>query len=206
MLRRLPACAPSDESPTTKLRNLFSDILVDHVWMVTTKADPDHNDRSNVKRFYMAKEPEEKNSDFLQFSSIVSFQGKELSRTIQKSEVAYRGLAPQSKIAARFKPLLADESKLIQWETLMIGLIDSIVGEPEIDPILQVALLRKVVEGADEGSEPLRESLEVFKKQLDEAVLDTSIPWMNPETPRLGQARVQAADIIRGATERCQAG
>ncbi len=173
---------PGENSPTTKLRSLLSDILVDHVWMVTIKSDPDVSDRTITKRYYSAKEPEDKNNGFLQFSSIISFEGTELSRTISKDAVVYLGLSPQSQIADQFKPLFADEKKLTQWDALMTDLVEAILHQPDIDPILQVALLRKVVGAAVEGSESLRESLQAIKNHLDEAPLDVSVPWMNPDT------------------------
>jgi hypothetical protein len=107
------------------------------------------------------------------------------------------GLSPQSKVASQFKPILMDESRLAQWETVMIDLVDAICHLPDVDPILQVALLRKVVGAAMEGSEPLREALGTVKAQLDETTVDVNVPWMNPEAPRLTANRTEAAQLVQ---------
>jgi hypothetical protein len=183
-------------SPIANLRHLFSDIFVNRVWMVSVNDDNDVRGKPIVKRYYTTKQPEE-NRDYYQFSSIISFEGKELSRTIHKERIAYLGLSPQSKVAAHFKPILSDESQLAQWENLMFDLIDGIRRQTDMDPILQVALLRQVVEAAMQGSEPLREALESVKTQVDEPAVDVTVPWMNPEAPRLMASRAEAAQLVQ---------
>src|SRR4051812_41078142 len=109
----------------------------------------------------------------------ITSQGELIFRDFPaKDRIGSIGLSPQSRIAAQFKPILADERKMNRWETVMIDLVDAILREPEIDPILQVALLRKVVEAAVEGSEPLRKALEAMKNQLDQVAVDVNVPWM----------------------------
>ncbi len=193
--------ASSDESPASKIRSLFTDILVDHVWMVTTKDDAEASSKSIVKRYYATKKPIE-DGNFVRFNCIISFEGTEKARTILKDRVAYLGLSPQSKIAERFGPDLADESKLAQWESLMRDLVEAIRRVPDIDPILQVVLLRKVVESAIEGSEPLRASFESLKARLDAGNVDANVPWMNPDVPQVGGERAsQVAQNLGGALE-----
>jgi hypothetical protein len=186
----------ADDSPITNLRRLLSDIFVNHIWMVTIQDENQIKGKSIIKRYYSKKRPDE-NREYFQFSSIISFEGKELARTLHKDRISYMGLSPQSKVASQFKPILMDESRLVQWETVMIDLVDAICHLPDVDPILQVALLRKVVGAAMEGSEPLREALETVKSQLDEPAVDVNVPWMNPEAPRLTANRTEAAQLIQ---------
>ena len=58
----------------------------------------------------------------------------------------------------------------------MIDLVDAIVHAPDIDPILQVALLRKVVGAAVEASEPLRESLDQSRGSSTRPPLTSTCP------------------------------
>jgi hypothetical protein len=195
--RHLEAIArrkPANDSPINKLQLLLSDIFVNHVWMVTTQDDA--SGRSITKHFYAPKEPEDK-GDFLVFSSFLSFEGKEVSHSIHRDRIRAIGLSPQSELASQFNPALRDASLVTRWDTVMIDLVVAIVHKPGIDPILQVALLRKVVESAVAASEPLRESLDLFKTKLDQSGVDVNVPWMNPETPRLKQNQTEAADLIR---------
>jgi hypothetical protein len=174
------------ESATSKLLKLLSDFLVEQVWMVTT---------STGKRYYTKKEPTEAGPELLRFMSIIDFNGKELSKAVLKPEVASVVLAPQSRIADRFNPILTDPSMLVHWEDVMLDLVEAIIKEPEIDPILQIVLLRKVVESAMEGSEPLRLSFDKIIARLDAANVDVAVPWMNPEIPR--PERNRAAQFVQ---------
>ena len=66
-----------------RLQRLFSDILVDNVWMVTvTNRDPDG--RISTVKYYTTSRPVEKNA-FVQFMSLISFNGKEQFRLIDES-------------------------------------------------------------------------------------------------------------------------
>src|SRR5262249_16160265 len=134
--------APGPGSPAAKLERLLSDILVDHVWMLTIRGT-DGKERLPEKHYYTTKQPIDTHG-YGEFSSIIRFEGKERSQTIKKEWITYIGMSPQSKIAAQYKPMLADESKLARWETIMIELVGTILSQSDIDPILQLALLRKV--------------------------------------------------------------
>ncbi len=67
----------------------------------------------------------------------------------------------------------------------MIDLIEAIRSSRTLNPVLQIALLRKVVALAVQGSEPLRDPLKATKDQLDQSTVDVNVPWMNPEAPGL---------------------
>jgi hypothetical protein len=182
------------DSATSKVLRVLSDFLVDQVWMVTTSAGSDGAGKSTAKRYYTRKEPTQ-GPELIRFMAIVDFNGKELSKAILKHEIVSVVQAPQSRVAERFNPILADPATTDRWETVMLDLVEAIIKEPEIDPILQIVLLRKVVESAMEGSEPLRESFEKIKMRLDAANLDVGVPWMNPEIPR--PERNRAAQFVQ---------
>ena len=55
--------------------------------------------------------------------------------------------------------MLFQDPTQIDWEVVMLDLIDQVRTQPGMDPVLRVALLRKVLELALEGSEPLQAAL-----------------------------------------------
>jgi hypothetical protein len=175
--------APGNNSPTTNLRRLFSDVLVENVWMVTTHDGNDLRNKAIVRHYYSRKQPAE-GDDPMRFNAMVSFDGKVLARLIAKDRITYLGLSPQSKIAEQFAPKFANESKLRDWESVMISLVDAILKSPDFDPTLEVAMLRQVVESAMEGSEPLLTTFATTKNLLDAVNVDINVPWMDPQTPR----------------------
>jgi hypothetical protein len=186
--------APGADSPATKLQSLLADILVDHVWMVRVGAKD--ADEWSIKRYYTTKQPVEE-AGFVKFGSIVAHAGKEQPRAISRDRVDYLGLSPQSKISARFKPILEDPTSLNRWESVMIDLVNAIIGQPDIDPILQVGLLRKVIDSAIEGSDLLQEPLANIKNRLDRARVDVNALWMDPEGPQPDRSRSEARELVQ---------
>jgi len=79
----------------------------------------------------------------------------------------------------------------------MIDLVAAIKEDPDIDPLLQVALLRRVVDLAGQGSEPLRESLKDGLAMLEQADVDVTVPWMDPENQDAIRLRPRASQLIR---------
>jgi hypothetical protein len=187
--------APDDASPTSKLRQLLSDVLVSQVWMVMTKDPADINHKEVIKRYYAKQQPTQ-DANFVHFNGLFDFNGKQMPRAILKERVAYLGLSPQSTVAERFNPILLDDSKLGGWEPVMFDLIEAILDQPNIDPLLQLAMLRRVVELAGDGSEPLRASLQKLKDKLDAASFD-NVAWMNPEAAGVAAPRAVAERAVR---------
>ena len=55
--------------------------------------------------------------------------------------------------------MLLQDPTQIDWEVTLLDLIDQVRTQPGMDPVLRVALLRKVLELGLEGSEPLQAAL-----------------------------------------------
>jgi hypothetical protein len=58
-------------------------------------------------------------------------------------------------------------------------------------------LLRRVIEAAIQGSEPMRELLEDFHQRLVRVAEETRIDWMNPDDPKLDPFRLKATELIQ---------
>ena len=79
----------------------------------------------------------------------------------------------------------------------MMDLASQIRADSEIDPVLQVALLRSILEQAAEGSEPLREALTKVRSILEQGDVNVNVPWMDPEDDDARKMRPRAAQLIR---------
>ena len=80
--------------------------------------------------------------------------------------------------------MLFQDPTRIDWEVVMLDLIDQVRTQPEMDPVLRVALLRKVLELGLEGSEPLQAALGGFKNLVDQADVDVERAVDGPREPR----------------------
>ncbi len=181
---------PDEEGALGKIHRLLTDLLVDNLWMVTVK--PPSAERS--RRYYVSQKP---TPTAKSYRYLVGFLGEERTLSVVRDWVEGSDIAPQTKIAARFKPKVFQDPGRIDWESVMVDLIEQIRTQPEIDPILQVALLRNVLQAAIEGSEPLRGAIGGFKNLLEQSGVDANVPWMDPENPDADRMRPKASGVIR---------
>ncbi len=178
------------KSPLAALQALFSNSLVAGLSMVVVK-----NGLHSPKRYYARSIPAERNG-VLQLRYLAARGDRERTEVIPAKEIISKDLAPQSKLAARAKELLADRSLVEKWDTLTVDLLRSISSDTEVDPIVQVILLKSVVKAAGEGSEVIRASLEGMKHQLDQAKIDLDLDWTDPDVGPLAEDKKQALKLV----------
>ncbi len=177
------------DSPKRRLVQLFSDILVQSIWMVKVK---DPNGAS--KCFYMKQSPSE-GSNLIHY--LGGFDGQERARAIVTAFIVYSDWSPQTKIANKYGIVLRQGSSLTDWDQVMIDLMTAIRSSDELDPLLQVALLRKVADLAIEGSEPLGAALGPIKGLLGAGDVDVNVPWMNPDDKDADRQRPRALELVK---------
>ena len=149
--------------------------MVENLWMLKVRESDTHS-----KCYYLDSEPDDKS---VLIRHLVGFDAKKRSTPIVKASIVYSGWSPQTKIAKRFRPVLLRESTRTDWEKFVIGLAEAIRADPEqdepkIDPVLQVALLRSVLEQAAAGNQPLEEELKAARGLWSKpALTSTSFGW-----------------------------
>jgi hypothetical protein len=147
-----------------------------------------------ARRYYLTQKPA---PDARSITYVAGYENEERTTRMAAAWIERSDVAPQTKIAAKFKPIFAQEPARIDWEAGMADLLDRIRSQPEMDPVLQVALLRKVLELAVAGSEPLRQSMSALKNLVDSADVDVNALWMDPENKSADRVRARAALFIR---------
>jgi hypothetical protein len=128
---------------------------------------------------------------------LVGFDGKERTLKVVGDWVERIEVSPQTKVAQRFKPLLFQDPARVDWEAVILDLVEQVRSQPGMDPVLRVALLRKVLELGLEGSDPLQKALGPLKEQADRADVDVNVPWMDPESREADQVRPKALAFVR---------
>lgn len=185
--------ASGPDSVRQRLRQLFSDILIGSIWMVEVKEF-----RSLPKRYYLREKPRE-GSNLVHF--ITGFDGKERVEAIIRENIDYSDWSPQSKVADKFKVVLSQDSAVENWDKVMMDLAAAIKDDAKMDPLLKIALLRKVVEAAGQGSVPLRQSLSTVRSMLEQADVDVTAPWMDPESREADRLRPAGEGLIKSLPE-----
>jgi len=178
----------AEGSSRKRLIQLLSDLLVDNIWMIKYK-DPQVGDY----RFYLTK-PYDGSSNLISY--LVGFDGKERVRSIVKQFIVSTAWSPQTRIARKYRPTIADDSIVTRWDDTMLDLLSAIRKESDLDPLLQVALLRKASEYAGDGSPHLARALEPITTRLKDNNVDVNVPWMDPGSTDAGRSRRQAEAMI----------
>lgn len=178
----------SDDAPRKRLQKLFSDLFVDNLWTVTIR-------RGRLsQRYYVARKPED---GFDEFRYLKNFDGKEETLSVNVGETPRVEPAPQSNVATQVKVRLANDAILDDWDANMVAILRSVSTEPNIDPILRLVLIDKVMTYAGEGSEPLRRAFSLPKNLISVGDVDTNVTWMDPEDDGAGQSRPRAAELLK---------
>jgi hypothetical protein len=179
-----------EQNPRTALESLFSQSLIANLFMIVVK------DGTNPpRRYYSRSLPKESNGK-LEVKYIVRRGKDERHDWVHSGDIVSKKLAPQSELALHAKKLLSDPSKRDRWDDVMIELVTRVVNEPEIDPILQLNLLKPVIEEAGAASEPVRVALDGAKKVLDQAKINLDGDWTNPDGQELSDVKDQARQVI----------
>jgi hypothetical protein len=178
----------SDDA-TAKIQRLLADHVVGNLWMLKVKTAD-----TRFSCYYLASLPDDSS---VLVKHLIGYDAKERRTPIVRAMIVSSDWSPQTKIAKKFKKILMQESTRSDWERVMIGLASQIRTEPEIDPVLQVALLRNVLEQAAEGSEPLREALTTTRGVLEQGDVNVTVSWMDPEDPDAAKMRPKAAHVIQ---------
>ncbi|APW60108.1 hypothetical protein [Paludisphaera borealis] len=176
------------DNPRNRLKQLFSDILIDSVWVVKVKNPP-----SRPKSYFLTKQPSE-DSNLLRYIS--GFDGRERAKPIVKANIIYSSVSPQTKIGVRYKAIFSRAAMIPDWDKVMFDLLTEIRKDAEMDPILKLTLLKKVTEYAMQGSVPLQAALAPLKAVMEQSDVDLNVPWMDPESVDAGRLRLTAERVV----------
>jgi hypothetical protein len=183
----------ADDSALAKLRRLLSDHLVEPVWMITTRED------GVLKRYYLSYRPE---IGARQIKYIIDFdkdseQVKTLGNAIAGLHVIDSSLSPQSNVAKSAKSVLARDEDLKDWESVTVQIARQFQQDAKIDPLLNLALLQRVMTYAAEGSELLSKALAPQQAAIEQANLKfNKVAWMDPEDAIANRLRPRAEEVV----------
>jgi hypothetical protein len=189
----------ADKSPRKQLIELLSTLLVDDVWIVRYKEPK----ISTPQRYYLSR-PYETDANLLSY--IVGFDGKERTKFVVTENVASHDVSPQTKIARKFKAVLAAKTLAANWDAVMIDLTSAVRSDPDIDPLLKMALLRRICNYANAGSYSLSRVLSPVLATLTQSDVDVNVPWMDPANADAARLRPKAKALIAGLPDFAEIG
>ena len=103
--------------------------------------------------------------------------------------------APHLELAAQIRTEVRNV-KIDGWQNCFRGFIDSLTRADKVDPLLKYLLLLKTAEYAGRGDGLLEPDLAPLLEKLSDTELDRSVPWMDPFSSAVADARKQAREVL----------
>jgi hypothetical protein len=179
------------ESAAAKLRQLFTSVRIKNLWVL----------REGDRTYYLVKDPKgkiddakEAKEDYVAIRHLADPDAKEKPQKVLLRNITKIARAPQSELAEkvqRMPPNFADRT----WEQAVLTIIQGIQDNRDMDPILQVYLLKHVFELAGKGSYPLALAVKEPLRGIEDAKLDLEVPWINPVSESARNLRPLARNL-----------
>jgi hypothetical protein len=181
---------PADrDGAAAGLQTVFADFLVKEVWMVRTRDD---------RTYYLMKDDLNVEPEFFTFHYFEGLdKGQRRTKSLRRTAVAASSRAPQSVIAETVRKLTTNFTAYEPWDATMVKIAQAVASDEQVDPILQIILLKNVVDCASAGSLPLAGALAPHRRYLDQQKQYLSLSWMDPENKRADNARGEARQVVR---------
>ena len=192
MLPYLKAIAVRDnegERLEASLKKLFSDPLVANVWVVETE---------DGRRYYATAKPQVDRS----FRYAIDFAGGTMAKLLRPTdaEKAKVHRAPQVTVAQQVQPIL-DALDDKNWEDSFCRMIAVIQADRDMDPILRMNLLQRVLTVGGRGSYCLEKAFGRHLEWFKEAKINVLAKWLDPDDKEAAEARSAAAARLQSLPE-----
>jgi hypothetical protein len=190
-LRKLYLASVAAREPETgapvvsELNRLVRDPLIAGLWMISDNSG---------SRYYCRKQPVDSGTNY-KFDYLAGFDLSERAGAIRKDMVASNGPAPQSEIAREIGQAIAELSTQ-SWESTFRRILKAIDDRDDLDPVLKLILLQKIVESGVSGSSVLGGGFQEYQQALSEANVDLSVSWMSPKDEGAIKERNRAEALL----------
>jgi len=175
------------------LNELFTDPLIATLWLVETK-----DEKGELARYYLIAPPPEllEKQASVQLAHMNDFARVANKQVrVRVADITYSGEAPQSKLAKQAMDVLARSNEEL-WEALFGRILGMIQSDQQLDPILKVILLQRVLEIACEGSESMRLAFVQYREILESVTIDPTVPWMDLKNEDTRRTRELASELL----------
>lgn len=156
------------------LENSFANPLLTDLWLLTLK--------SGGERYYLPAELKLGTAESQAIQFVEDYSGKTRQTFKMLNEIAGIVKAPHCAMSAE---VLAEATRLKQagpdaWEPGIKTMIDALYKAEQAEPVLRLALLKRVVEIGCQGSLPLQQALQTEQKLLENTETNLLVNWMKP--------------------------
>lgn len=173
------------------LRRLFSDTLVQNVTAVKMVSGSSYYVLGDAHRDI----EQHRKAGVVLLKSVADFTGKRKDVSLKTADIRQAVLSRQSVLAGRVQAWLPRVDK--SWEATLVDIAQELVKDEEMDAVLRVKLLDRVLDIAARGSYPLGLALAEHRGHLKKSNVDTTVLWMWPDNLAANAMRPRALKAAR---------
>lgn len=195
-LKCLDAIAQRMESnpknATVQFRDIFSGILIKDVWFLRTR-DKQRVYYSGQNLVEIVKKAPGGQVNLRYF---VAEDGDTKPTVMQSTNVEIVARSPQSVLADEVGKIFPEHFAEKHWDETVLSFLGKIRTSKDIDPILQLDLLRQVLASAKAGSYPLGQTCQSYVDKIDAAKIDLKTRWFDIESDAVVKVRLTAKEFV----------
>ena len=205
---KLPYFEAAAKRPTETLPKAIEDLLGNPLISGLYTIDVYHQDGKDrpAKRYYVRSEPKYQPDGRFKFEYVKNFQLEEQpfelrkgQHLISKEDVVLRSgevkaKAPQWELADAIRDVFQRRRKQSEWEATFFDTMQKVVDHGEVDPIIKMLFLKKLVDAGKNGSLVFAEATQALAQAVSGADADAN--WLLPDDAQAVAERSKAAAAI----------
>ena len=131
----------------------------------------------------------------IRIKHVVGFDLAEREVSLVSTRILGTGESPQRQLSKRIRPALGAVSDA-NWENAFLTMYREVRDEQELDPLLKVVLLRRIVSVGCLGSHVLAAKMQSVTAELDGGSVDISANWLLPQSKEADLSRMNARRLL----------
>ena len=160
----------------TKLRNMFDNPLMKSAWVVKMRSGD---------IYYQLAEPVRSATVTQNLAIVLDYALTTKNIIVPTADILSIGPAPHCAMTAA---VLVDLDRLkvgseADWEPCLAKIIRTIYAASDVEPLLRLGLLKKIVETTCQGSAPMQEALKVELGLFENTEANLLVNWMDAKNP-----------------------
>lgn len=178
------------KSAAAEFRRVFGALAIKDVWFLKTVEGKVYYSTEDIPKVLRSQTG---------FNYLIGYDGK--TKTLSGTSV--RNLKAGLKTGRSPQALIADEVAYLsegfaerRWDESILKTARQVRESADMDPILKMILLRQVIECGTRGSYPLSVVLASHVEEFQNARVDITVPWLDPDSDPAVKQRPLAREFI----------
>ncbi|MBL8830629.1 MAG: hypothetical protein JNM18_26890 [Planctomycetaceae bacterium] len=193
-LESIASRTEESRGPTQKLKSLLNDPSITALRMIQVTQP-----NGSVKKYYLL-EPPVVNGAQVTLRIVSGFELARTNKVVQLEQIVKSGTAldsapPHVVLAQRLQPMLSTEQLARGWEQAFFEALETIQAATDIEPLVQLLFLQRVLEAGSNGSSIFAKRTAAIREAIVAAEIQLTVNWLNPDDQAAGLERQKALSL-----------